>query len=150
MANAITKSTIFEDGWQNIFDAISTIPDPEERGEKWIYSAFPFNRFTDETAYPLIIIQPLNFAGTSQMTMGTSKATNIDLTIEINIYALEAIQIDSISDAIFDALEDSLTTLWTNKVKNIIPLRSNYSHFERSGMKVHFKSTVYGFEFDYS
>lgn len=113
-------------------------------------SAFPHKRFKDESAYPIVIIQPLNFTSSDKLTMGTSRQVEVDLNVEINIFTLKASQIDTISDDIFDKLETSLGTLWTNKLKNVIPLRSRYGHFERSGMRVHFKSMVYGFEFDYS
>jgi len=150
LAVPITDTTIFENGWQNIYDLVSDISDPENRGTKWVYSAFPLARFADESAYPLIVVRPLNFTGTEKLTFGTSRLVQADLSVEINIFALKANQIDTIADDIFEKLESSLSTFWTNKLKNVRLLRSRYAHFERGGMKVHFKSLVYGFEFDYS
>jgi len=150
LAESVSYSNLFSESWQNFFDLVNTIEDPENRGTKWIYGSFPDARFNDKSAYPLIVIQPADITAYDYLTMGTSPRKEVTLPIEINIFSLKAEQLDNLTDLVFKKLEDSIGTLFSNNLKNVEVLRSRYSNFERGGMKVHLKTLVYGFKFDFT
>ena len=150
MAESVTYKNIFTTFWNNIYDLIKTINDPENRGTKWVYDAYPDSRFDDKTAYPMIIIMPPDISGQDKHTFGTSPQKENTIPIQIDIFTLKAIQIDELMDDIYKKFEDSEGTLFTHNMVNMKILRTNYSNYKRGGMKVHFKSIVYGFKFNYS
>jgi len=150
VAEPVSYDKLFSESWQNFFDLIKTIEDPENRGTKWVYGSFPDARFNDKSAYPIIVIQPVDVSAYDYLTLGASPEKEITLPVEINIFSLKAEQLDLLTDAIFKKIEDSMGTLFSNNLKNVEILRSSYSNVVRGGMKVHLKSLVYGFKFNFT
>ena len=152
ISSALTSSNIFQNGWDNIFSIINELPDPENRNKKWVFSAFPDTYVEDSSgnlikeAYPLLIVKPFDISNYRPVSLKGVK--EITLPLEIQIYTIKSLQLDTIGDDIFDSLEDNEDTLFSNGLKDMKIIRSSYAPIERGGVKIHLRATVYGFTFD--
>lgn len=145
---ALSYSTIFDVGWKNIFDLIKAIPDPEDRGGKFIYGTFPKVEDITRDNYPMIRIAPVNITRIDNIALKNLR--DVFLSIEIIVLAVKPENLDTLSDDIFEKIEDSETTLFGYKMKNQGIIRSSNINFERGGLRVHRRSMVFEFQFDYA
>ena len=117
IASAVSKTTLYSDVWQNVFDLINQkVGDPLGRGTKWIFSSFPMKMIDDVNSYPLIIIEHADVPSTIIHTLGDEIRTKT-ITVAVSIYCTSYKrgdiliegnkQLDELSSAVRVAVEDN-------------------------------------------
>lgn len=97
----VTNTTIRTEVWNEVYTFINAdVSDPESRGSKWIFGAFP-NPDDSFVGYPIIVIDPVKKSNVSNVkTLGSGGVYKKVVDVEITIYAVKSAQIDSLADSI--------------------------------------------------
>jgi len=104
------EGDIFNKAWTTTYAIISgNVPDPINRGSKWIWAANPLiGSPTDPSlSYPIITIDPFTVSSSEPVTFGTKQIeTTLATTIEVH---------DNAGGSRFDAIcNDLVKALWDN------------------------------------
>jgi hypothetical protein len=106
----MVDTDLFGKGWNTLYKVISgAVPDPIDRGSKWIWAANP--QIGSETKpnlrYPIMVIEPLTINSQSPQSFGTKLMdTDIGTTIEVH---------DNEGGSRFDAVcSDLQAAVWNN------------------------------------
>jgi len=147
----VTLATLMTNSWNNIFTAINTIPDPDDRSTKWIYSAFPDKKVSTESSYPLIVVNPVEPSMVG-VTSGSSDLKEVILPVSIEVYTTSADQLDSLSDSVYSKLVSVESSLNGYNMKVWSQTGSAYSSFTPSGVswKVHIRILDFEYKFYHS
>ena len=140
----ITTSGIFSTAWMRIYTTVDTVTDPDGKS-KWIYSAFPIKLIDNESAYPLVVINPVD-TSLDPLTFTDLKEGPMDVSIEV--YTTSAKEIDSISDDIVKAMQTKETDMLTSGIHTMRLAGTSYNHFMRNKSRIHNK--VLRYQFDYT
>jgi len=117
---AVTIENPFTQVWNNIYEVISTIPDPNaNRPEnfKWIASVFPeIDHSQKAYAFPFIVINPVEITH-DILTVGGKYM--VECLVDIDIYSTKAAELDSLSDAVVKAMRDYRKSFRENNLYNM-------------------------------
>ena len=141
---AVSKTTIFSQAWQTVFNLLnSNLTNPHGSG-KWIYASFPDAYIDDKDAYPLVVI---NSPVISQKALTFGKGFTT-IRIPIAIFTTKAKDLDTISDEIIYDMDNNINTLRSAGLHNKrIFGGGTPTLFTRSGFNVH--NRLMTFEFEY-
>ena len=145
MTAVIRETNVFSDLFKNIYSKISTISDPGGKS-KWIFSSFPESKIKNKAAYPMLVIAPAEVSF-DPLTFKTIKRGPV--TITIDVYTVNAAQIDTISDSVANTMktnEDNgsfnISGIQTMRLTN-----TDTDAFSVGKFRVHNRTFDYEFDF---
>ena len=144
---AIVKTALYSGIWQQFFNLINdNVSDPEARSAKWIYSASPDKIMSTESAYPLIVVNPIEIPKDEPLTFGM---VNVAVGIDIDIYSLKAAQIDTLSNSIYNTIDNNRDTLYDLGLKRLDLSGGPNGVQQRGALKVHTKAISWDMTFQH-
>ena len=152
MAENVSTDTLFEDTWNNLFDLLKdglVDPDarvnPNGRSAVWIYAAFPTTEIDKKTAYPLVVINPVDVV-THEFT--TIEEDAVTMVVDIEVYSTgKSKQVDSLCDSIFKIFRDNESTLRDCGMELFTLTRSSYMCTSKGPFKIHMKTLGVSFRY---
>ena len=139
---AVSQSTIFSKTFETIYDLLNAnLTDPKSRS-RWIYSSFPDKDLTNKDDYPVVIVDK---AGISASPITFKDLNFVDVTIPVDVFSTSSSELDSISDAIYDEMEDNIATLHSNGLKHKTIMSSIEDTLIKEGLKIHMKTINFQF-----
>jgi len=106
----MVDANLFNKAWTTLYAVISgDVPDPINRGNKWIFAANPLidSGTTPGLKYPIIVIEPFRIDSQEPISFGTNiMETNISTNIEVH---------DNVGGSRFDAICSNVqSAIWNN------------------------------------
>jgi len=141
----VTRSNFFTALWNNVFETLNdNLTDPSSRGTKWIFASFPYKLINDKSAYPFVVIEPVNITSSEDITL-TKELTTVN--ISITIYAVDPNHLDSIGSDILNQMFSADGTFHTYNMKVIDVNNSTYTHAVKSkSFRVHARTITFSFQ----
>ncbi len=145
---AIVKTALYSGVWQQFFDLINdNVSDPGSRSVKWVFSSEPDALMSTSSAYPLIIVNPIETPNDRPLTFDIR---NVSVSLDVDIFALKSEQLDTpLSDSIYDVIDDNRDTLYALGLKELDLGGSSYNTVERGGLKVHVRTISFDMTFQH-
>lgn len=146
MAENVSTDTLFKDTWNNLFDILNdSLVDPDGRSTKFIYAAFPTTQIDKKTAYPLVVINPVDVV-THEFT--TIEEDAVTMVVDIEVYgAGKSEQVNSLCDSIFKIFRDNESTFRDYGMELFTLTRSSYMCTSRGAFKIHMKTLGVSFRY---
>lgn len=144
MSTAIRETNATSDTWNTIFAKINTISGLGSG--KHVWSAFPEERVKDQSAYPLIVIEPVEFSY-DPLTLKDIKRGPV--RVSIDVYSTSANENDSVSDSVLDNMETNENdgSFSISGIHSMSLISSPYSQFSRGKLRIHNRTFNYEFDF---
>jgi len=133
----VSSSNFINQTWNNVYTVVNTISDPSNRGEQWIYAAFPQERKGTGDVYPLIIIDSANSEG-NNITFSHAKRL-YEITVPISVYATRMDTTDGLSSTLAATLNAYRATFDAYGMYNFNIQDTPTAHAIMAGQVVHEK-----------
>ena len=141
MTILVSKSTVIENIYKNIYDLVSSIT-----GFSTIcYPAFPYINIDDKADYPIIIIDSPEISNDT-FTFGKGK---VEGSVSIDIYTTSAATTDSYSSDIIDKIETSKFTLAGLGLRRVHLTNTSTDSVSHGKIRVHLKTLTFEYKFYY-
>ena len=143
MAIQVSKSTIRANIYKNFYDIINAVSSLTNK----IYPKYADKVRDDTSDYPAVIIFPASVPRPENLTATKGKIIG---TIRVEVYATNDKDADSLSDAVDDAVDNSLHLLSQNGIRKVALDEEDDDIDIRGKIKGFVNILIYRFEYYYT
>jgi hypothetical protein len=149
-----TKTNLYRATWNKIFREIkSNLVDPKSRGENFIFGSYPDwhigdNEVSDEelkSKYPLVIIENPTMTDNEAITCDYETSIG-SINIVFDIFSERNDYLDKLTDEIQFILLNNIQTNAQTGLHNMSIINDSYTHYLRSGLKMHNRTFTVRFD----
>ena len=142
----VSIKNVFSDSFDKIYDIlVSNTVDPKGK-DTWVRAAFPDEYAESKDLYPIIILNPID-ANDSDPISVNYKVKTFTLKLNVEIYALNPEDLDSLSDQVLLAIESNEATLYNDGIYNFELSNVDSDTINRGNIRIYRKTLEWNFEF---
>ncbi|MHA2202183.1 MAG: hypothetical protein ACW991_00705 [Candidatus Hodarchaeales archaeon] len=142
----VTINNVFSDSFDQIYDLlVNNTVDPRNK-DTWVRAAFPDEIAESKDLYPIIILNPINASDSEPLSVNYAVKT-FALELNVEIYALNPEDLDSLSDQVLLAIESNEATLYDSGIYNFELSNVDSDTINRGEIRIYRKTIEWNFEF---